>query len=335
MQMDSDQLKNAALCALKFVEIYTGKGAKTRRYQALKALAEMTLKDLDRGKSGNDCRYTAQDIFHKVKSSDSFEDSDKRNVNRFLKELHDVLPSHEAMLKQIAIDNKLTAIPAYDFSASTGSGSGVYTEHFITPLRPISNDVEISSDDVIEGEIKYYLESVNNLPFLFRWINNFELSAWRQKILAISIIIGILIMVCLFLFFMLVFLHTKNGRIEVLRTLVGTLGISSFIAIPLRHLYLCLTNRIIAAPILLLPSDVNTAQIEYVQTEKLSSVTGKLIRKFRVVSYSSTCPQCKARIEVENGGREFHNRLIGRCMEAPLEHIYSFDRVLCKGKALR
>ncbi|WP_157197945.1 MULTISPECIES: hypothetical protein [Methylomonas] len=333
--MDSDQLKDAALCALKFIEIYTGKDAKTKRYKALRALADMTLNDLERGKSDTECKYTAQDIFLSVTSSKSFEDSDKRNVNRFLKDLHDALPTHEAMLKQIAIDNNFVAIPTYNFSASVGSGSGVYTEHFITPLERNLYDTDIPAEDLKEGEIKYYLESVNNLPLLFRWINNFEISAWRQKLLAFAIIIGILVIVCLFLFFMLVFLHTKNGGLEIIRALFGTLGVSSFIAFPLRHLYLCLTNRIISAPILLLPNTVDNAQIEYVATEKLSPITGRPIRKFRVVIYSSTCPICQSRIEVENGGKEFHNRLIGRCTEVPLEHVYSFDRFLCKGRFLR
>ncbi len=333
--MSTSQLKDAALCALKFIEIYTGKDAKTKRYKALKVLAEKTLNDLDSGKSCDECRYTAQDVFFSVSSSKTFEDSDKRNVNRILKDLHEVLPSHGEMLKQIAIQNNYAAIPTYDFGASTGSGSGVYTEHFIIPGELDLDSPELSDEKLKEGEIKYYLESVNNLPLLFRWINNFEISAWRQKFLVVAIIMALLLIVCLFLLFMIVFLHSNNGGLEILRALFGTLGISSFIAIPLRQLYLCLNNRIISAPMLLLPSDVYNAQIEYVSTGKKSKDDEKTIRKFRVVIYSSTCPLCNSRIEVENGGREFHNRLVGRCTEAPLEHVYSFDRVLCKGKALR
>jgi hypothetical protein len=333
--MDSDQLKDAALCALKFVELYTGKDAKTKRYKALKALAEMTLKDLDKGKSVTECKYTAQDVFLCVTSSKSFEDSDKRNVNRFLKDLHDVLPTHEAMLKQIAIDNNLVAIPTYNFGASVGNGAGVYTEHFITPLARDLDDVDIPAEELKQGEIKYYLESVNNLPFLFRWINNFEIYAWRQKLLFSVLIFAIVAIVCLFLLFMIIFIYSKGGGLEILRSAIGTLGIASVIAMQLRVIYRCLVNRIISAPILLLPNNVDNAQIEYIATEKQSPTTGRPIRKFRVVIYSSTCPICKSRIEVENGGREFHNRLIGRCSEVPLEHVYSFDRFLCKGKALR
>ena len=51
--MEKQQLKDAAICALKFLEKYSGEGAKTKRYQALKALAELTLADLENGKKAN------------------------------------------------------------------------------------------------------------------------------------------------------------------------------------------------------------------------------------------------------------------------------------------
>ncbi|MGZ8222925.1 MAG: hypothetical protein ACXW1Z_19450 [Methylobacter sp.] len=333
--MDSKQLKDAALCALKFIEIYSGRDAKTLRYKALKAISISTVDDLGKGKSGMECRYTAFHIFHTITGKNSFEDSDKRNVNRYLTDLHENLPKHNEMLKQIAIENSLTAIPSYDFGASTGIGSGNYSEHFITPVALDLNEINFSSEKPKVGEIKYYLESITNLPFLFKWVNNFELSEWRKKTLVALLCIALITVMCLYLLFILVFMYSTNGGLEIVRALFGILGISTIIILPIRQLYLCLTNRIIQAPILLQPSDNTNAQVEYISTNKISETTGKVIRKFRVVSYSSICPLCNSRIEVENGGREFHNRLVGRCLEAPLEHVYSFDRVLCVGHPLR
>jgi|GEM_PF-7059320 len=81
---------------------------------------------------------------------------------------------------------------------------------------------------------------------------------------------------------------------------------------PFRLLYLCLTTRIISALILLHPKEINNAQIECFATNKIRESKGKPIRKLRIVSYASTCPLCSSRIEVENGGKEFHHRFIGR-----------------------
>ena len=70
--------------------------------------------------------------------------------------------------------------------------------------------------------------------------------------------------------------------------------------------------------------------------QKINDAIGKPIRIFRIVSYTSDClPLCDSRVEVENGGKEFYHRLIEWCIEAPMEHIYSFDRKLRIGRALR
>jgi hypothetical protein len=298
-------------------------------------MAQRALDDLHANKNESEYGYTAYDMSVIVTGRTTFDDSEKKNINRILKELQKHLPEHSEMLKQIALEYNYSAIPSYSFEAGRGNGSGIYTTHFISPIALSADDISSPNEELKSDEIKYYLESVNNLPFLFRWINNFEIYAWRQKLLFSVLIFAIVIIACLFLLFMIIFIYSKDAGIDILRSAIGTLGIASIIAIQLRLIYLCLTNRIISAPILLLPNNVDNAQIEYVATEKLSPTTGRPIRKFRVVIYSSTCPICKSRIEVENGGREFHNRLIGRCTEVPLEHVYSFDRFLCKGKALR
>jgi hypothetical protein len=54
----------------------------------------------------------------------------------------------------------------------------------------------------------------------------------------------------------------------------------------------------------------------------------------RLVRYSSCCPVCGASVSVEKGEPDFPRRLVGRCAESPREHVFSFDRVTRKGKAL-
>ena len=148
-------------------------------------------------------------------------------------------------------------------------------------------------------------------------------------------ILALIVVTGLYSLFMMVFLNSQSGVMEIVRTFFGTFGIAFIIFWPIRLLYLCVTNRIIYAPTLLQPNDVSNAQIECVSTNKIWESTGKPIRKLRIVSYVSTCPLCNSRIEIEDGGKEFHHRLIGRCLEAPLEHVYSLDRVLRIGRALR
>ena len=167
--MEKQSLKDAALCAIKFIDKYSGAGAKTKRYEALKALAELTLADIENNKQDNECEYTALQVLEKIKGKYSNEDTDKRSVNRYLKELGKELSSHEDMLKSIAIENSFTAIPSYDFSASPGGGSGNYSAHFITPIALSTIELPAAmSENIPEGGIKYYLETIYFIYIKFK-----------------------------------------------------------------------------------------------------------------------------------------------------------------------
>lgn len=304
--MEIQRLKDAALCALKFIEIYSGKNFQTKRYKALKALADLTLADLEKGKQANECAYNAYEINEQISGKFTKEESDKRNVNRYLKDLSKQLPSHEDILKVRATENNLTAIPSYNFYSNPGGGSGNYSTHCITPIELDESQESVLSEKPPEGVIKYYLETIENLPSWIKWINNFELSEWRIKLIAGLMILALITGLGLYFLFIIVFINSQSSGLEILRSFVGTFFIGITIFLPFRLLYLCVSNRIISAPILLQPSDVTNAQIECFATNKIRESSGKPIRSIRVVSYTSTCPLCNSRVEVENGGKEFH-----------------------------
>jgi len=58
-------------------------------------------------------------------------------------------------------------------------------------------------------------------------------------------------------------------------------------------------------------------------------------RVFSIVRHWGVCPVCSAEVDIHDGGSEFPGRLVGRCADAPLEHVYSFDPVLLTGRPLR
>lgn len=333
--MEKKLLKDAALCALKFVETYTGNDAKTKRYKALKALAELTLADLDAGKPVQECEYLVLDILEKTKAQYTDYESGKSSINRHLKELTKKLPSHEEMLKDLAKENKYSSIPSFDFEASRGEGSGNYTTHFIEPVVLDETELSEAPQQTPEGAIKYYLETVENLPWWVRWLNNYELTDRRMRFIAGLMILALVLSLVLYVLFMVVFLNNQSSGLHIIKSFLSTSVSILLIMWPFRLLYLCVTNRIIVAPILMQTNDGSNAQIECVTTEKIRESTGKPIRKLRVVSYASKCPLCQSRIELESGGKEFHQRLIGRCSESPIEHVFSFDRVLKIGWPLR
>lgn len=58
-------------------------------------------------------------------------------------------------------------------------------------------------------------------------------------------------------------------------------------------------------------------------------------REFAVVRHWGICPVCSAEVDLDSGGAAFPDRLIGRCHDAPLEHVFSFDPVRLVGEPLR
>lgn len=58
-------------------------------------------------------------------------------------------------------------------------------------------------------------------------------------------------------------------------------------------------------------------------------------RIFSVVRHWGICPTCAAEVDLDDGRRAFPDRLVGRCHDAPLEHVFSFDPVTLKGMPLR
>ena len=55
---------------------------------------------------------------------------------------------------------------------------------------------------------------------------------------------------------------------------------------------------------------------------------------FQLVRHHATCPICSGEVDVPDGGRSFPGRLVGRCSESPLEHVFSFVPVVLQGQWL-
>ncbi len=117
------------------------------------------------------------------------------------------------------------------------------------------------------------------------------------------------------------------GSLLMLGSLVGWLGYSL-----LRPFWRLIDWRIIMAPDILVSIRERCVQLE---AGKEPTGDGSHVRVIRLVRYSGDCPVCGETVHLQNGGREFHSRLVGRCDEHPAEHVFSFDRHSRTGRPLR
>jgi len=58
-------------------------------------------------------------------------------------------------------------------------------------------------------------------------------------------------------------------------------------------------------------------------------------RFVRIVNFTSSCVLCGGDVHLANGRHELKGRIVGECIESPLEHVYSFDRMTLEGVPLR
>ncbi len=334
--MNEVQLENAANCARVFCSKYNGPRYKNNMYRVLDALATLTLRDLNEGKDASDCQYTVFDINEEMtgRTDELREEATKKRLNKHLRALDDVLPSHIVNLNEYAAEEQLTHIPSYSFSAGRGGGSGHISTHSIKPVEIEQYDIS-DANSVLQGNaIKYHLEKIDKLPFWARWLDNFELSGWRLKLIALFVITIMSGMTVLLLVF-LGWLSQINSSGLVIQSFVAFGAAELWLFWLIYPLFASGNKRIIPAPMLLLPASIVNGQLESVATDQIRESTGRNIRIYRLVSYSGSCPICNCRVELESGGKEFYNRLIGRCLEAPDEHVFSFDRMKKIGYPLR
>ncbi|RSZ31637.1 hypothetical protein EJO66_22995 [Variovorax beijingensis] len=112
-----------------------------------------------------------------------------------------------------------------------------------------------------------------------------------------------------------------------LALLVFAGGLSWVLWNSLRSLWWLLADRIIPVADVLLGWSEAPAQLE--------SFKDGNARIIGLVRYSATCPVCAAAVELRYGEGQEGRRLFGCCVEAPQEHVFTFDRVTRRGRRVR
>lgn len=90
-----------------------------------------------------------------------------------------------------------------------------------------------------------------------------------------------------------------------------------------RPIYYARVDRITALPEDWLQDDEPPAQLERKRTE-----SGEVLR---LVRHQAICPLCGADVHLGEGTPSDPRRVLGRCIDAPREHVFTFDPVSHKG----
>jgi hypothetical protein len=326
---DSATILELANCLRAYVHQY---GENNQQFFVLDALAALTAARLEAGKS--DVRFTATNIAAEAQIHVHEEKQPSAVISPIWKKLEAALNEREKGIQDFARGYGLTCYPWPKKEESKG-GRGNNSTYYIESRLLLADDNK-SAPDALDGEI-IYIHELTPEPSWWakRFISNgYRLEGWRRGLVmlygaAILIAAGLS-----FAFALWIFLAKLSGlRAAEITNLFFSLAIFLaglwFAFTPFARLF---SWRIIMAPTFLIALKELNVQMEIVREPYPAPGNSGTIRLIR---YAGACPVCRAKVELAAGGREFPNRLIGRCKEHPAQHVYSFDRFTCRGRSLR
>lgn len=307
-------------------------GDKSQPFFVLKALATLTIDRVGDGKSG--IRFTASNIATEADIRIPEDKQASSILSPFWNKLELSLKEREEGIQDFARQYGLEYYPWPKKDASKG-GRGSNSAYYIEARLLPRNEGE-SAPEIQPGELAYIRELTPTPSWWAKRLieNGYRLEGWRRGLVmfygAAILIAGGLSIAFVIWIVLLKFAALSGSEIaKIFLSLVGVLVCLRFAFAPFAKLF---TWRIIMAPTSLVALDELNVQMEIIREQNSVPRSPGTIR---LVRYAGICPICSAKVELAEGGKEFPNRLIGRCLENPAEHVYSFDRFTCRGRTLR
>lgn len=311
--------------------VSTWKESSTLKTQLLTALCNLHLSDSVNSETG----FSSIDISNEVKqvrghgwagSNDS--DNSSSEVRKQWKLLLELWESKKTGVYQYLEENGVTKFPKLEKIEGGGSGIpslyGIVWQDSLYPLHANKQNYPNAYD---ASALTYICEDIANPGLLARLFSKgIDLSGWRRYIFVAGISIPLLFGLIILIILMIQISNWDFYGVErIFQTFISIalfasaswLLIGSFIKLP--------DNRIVIAP--------TWMQSEF--NDRLLEMRRSPVRSIKAVHYSAKCPICKGKVNAMSGRWEFPGRIVGRCENSPVEHIFSFDHVTRSGKSLR
>lgn len=195
-------------------------------------------------------------------------------------------------------------------------------------LDPASTGAEIVT--AARGDARYICEDIEDAGPLARiFTRGYHLRSWRRWLYIVVIVAPLLF--CAFLALLMFLGWTMSATVDTKAAL--TLLMSMAIMVPafwltLGPLLLVAERRIVLAPWWMQSTDDD-------RLLELRCPPRHPAKCIKAVRYTGTCPICGGKMSAKSGQIQFWGRIVGRCEESPVEHVFSFDHVTRSGQLLR
>jgi len=250
----------------------------------------------------------------------NFAETESKVVSRYWKKLDELMEKKRTGLMQHLNSLGLDAYPVF-VRTHKGGGAGNESRYSIE-LRTLTftdSATPIDHGEVPQGQIQYVCEDVAGLK-------NLLTRRWRLQSVALVLLLSALL-ICLYLLFAVAMsTHIFSAGQTLVVLLLGFIIPASLWSY-FGHLLLVHERKI--TPVSSVFQSVDKGLLL-----ELKQATGQR-NDIKLVKYSGECPICGGRVTAQSGGMAFFGRIVGKCENAPVEHIFSFDHVTRKGRPLR
>ena len=326
-----DETRNTQVFALEVARRWLAReGGRTRAAIMVDALLESTATALTRGEAPPDKdSATLLAIWQATKQVGASESGSLPKGS----ELRNWWSARAEQLRQACIAEGAEWLPR--LVVKTGGGRGLPTL-FQLALEPLSPDAESGAEEAAEpdpGTLTYKISPAKPALWIRLLMGSrpFAMLSWRGYLLVGLALVDVLLIGSIWLGIYLLWAEPRPVSTADL-ALVGLAALMSyFLWRGIRPVWQLPYQRITLAGASFLALSELHGQLRTMHR------TGRREggRVFAVVRHWGICPVCSAEVDIQDGGREFPGRLVGRCADAPLEHVYSFDPVLLTGRPLR
>ena len=337
LDKDTEELRKSAQIVYDFYQGLTDSKKDLIPMTLLRSVASLTIEHAEPEVNFRDIRYTPKDLLEKVKQIGCLRKLPREEdlsdwVAKHWKNLEHELEERKVHLGEFSSQRNEMFIPWIDKEESSG-GQGNPSYYFLItkPLNEIEK-IESVTYEIPENGLHYVTESLSDIPIWARWINGFVFKGWQKYAFLLPAMLVALFGLFILYALLVLGIHDQISTVSWLSQWLVAIGLVVWVYSS--PLYRVVSNRIVMAPEWMVPLKADSVQLELKRIDS-NTETGHAIRALRLMVYSAKCPLCAGRVEVVGGGLEFPFRLIGRCMESPMEHVYSFDHITKTGKSLR
>jgi hypothetical protein len=331
---DNALLKDAVDCAKLFLDEDSREKKSRFSWQLVRAIVLLTEEKLkDPEESSGHYEFTVEDIWEKLLKLDG-KPVPKGDVEtaKWIKARFDHLSKGNTnfeniivRLEEIADENNLSAIFRVKNILGGGGKKALY---YLEPAKvnPAECKEQSTSRELqaSDGTIRYKTKE-SKLPFYSNWLGKIELTGIMKWFWAVIIILP---------FIVLELFIAQSYSIQLLPRKImvfapAFLIVYFFVFYPI---FLVINRKVVIVPTLWawFPAAAYVLKLRTINDDE-----GQFIhRRYEIALHTAECTKCDGKVTLHSGGLRYWGRVIGRCDECPMEHVYTFDYKTLRGYPL-